>query len=104
MLESAVEIVTAVVRKERPRSGRCVNGYEYFVHGAGYTVVLPSGGQVHLDGSGEGDVFTAYDMAHFLEDSGVERGCRVAEVRDVCDELCDIGVITKAARGYVLLR
>lgn len=66
-LDSASEIVSAVLRGCGSRNGNCDNGWEYFVHGFGYTVVLPTGGQVHFDGSNEGDFFTKYDLAFFLE-------------------------------------
>jgi hypothetical protein len=63
----APAIVSAVLKGVRPRTGRCLNGLEYFVHGIGYTVVFPSGGQAHIDGGPTGDIFSVYDLSFFLE-------------------------------------
>ncbi|MFG3142179.1 DUF6896 domain-containing protein [Streptomyces sp. NPDC048211] len=100
--ESALEIVSAVRRDEIPRKGVCVNGCEYFVHGAGYTVVLPSGGQVHIDGDPEGDFFTSYDISFFLESSG---GARYGNsgVRDACEDFIDQGILRRVGVGYSLV-
>lgn len=63
----ATAIVRSVRQGDRPRNGHCANGWEYFVHGIGYTVVLPGGRQAHIDASKDGDVFTRYDIAFFAE-------------------------------------
>lgn len=68
---STSDIVSAASRGEIPRKGRCLNGWEYSIHGAGFTVTLPSRGQVHIDWSREGDYFKEYDVAFFMETSGI---------------------------------
>ncbi|MFI2224905.1 DUF6896 domain-containing protein [Streptomyces fradiae] len=100
--ETALEIVSAVRRGEISRKGICVNGYEYFVHGAGYTVVLPSGGQVHIDGDPEGDFFTSYDISFFFESSGGAR-YRNSDVRDACEDFADRGILQRVGAGYSLV-
>ncbi len=64
---SAAEIVSAVLKGRKAREGRTLSGREYFVHGIGYTVVMPSGGNVHFDSGdrGEGDVFSVHDVRFF---------------------------------------
>ncbi|MGW0363064.1 DUF6896 domain-containing protein [Streptomyces sp. NPDC002990] len=100
--ETALEIVSAVRRGEIPRKGICINGCEYFVHGAGYTVVLPSGGQVHIDGDPEGDFFTSYDISFFFESSGGARYGN-SDVRDACEDFADQGILQRVGVGYSLV-
>jgi hypothetical protein len=99
--ETALEIVSAVRRDEIPRKGVCVNGCEYFVHGAGYTVVLPSGGQVHIDGDPEGDFFTSYDISFLFESSGGARYGN-SDVKAVCEDFVDQGILRRVGVGYSL--
>lgn len=86
-MEDARSIVTAVNEKRYPRRGKCKNGYDYFVHGFGYTVVVPPEGQVHIDGGNDGDYFTVYDMALFLETSELCPSPEYAEIREGCELL-----------------
>jgi hypothetical protein len=83
---SATALVSAVLSGAVARRGTCKNGWEYFVHGVGYTVVTAAGGQVHIDGSDAGDVFSVYDIRFYLD--GI--GCAVPSVdmiRRECDRL-----------------
>ncbi|WP_143676040.1 MULTISPECIES: DUF6896 domain-containing protein [Streptomyces] len=98
-LEGASSITAAVNRKKFPRKGRCENGYEYFVHGFGYTVIVPPEGQVHVDGGSEGDYFTIYDMALFLETSGLRTDPSYSEIREGCEYLCSTGRLKKVQDG-----
>jgi hypothetical protein len=83
----APEIVSAVLAGSRPRQGLCAGGLEYFVHGIGYTVVFPDGGQIHIDGDASGDdVFSCYDMSFFLESSS-KASLSAREIQDLLDEL-----------------
>lgn len=94
-VNSAPEIVTVVLQGQRPRSGFCINGWEYFVHGVGYTVVLPSGGQVHFDGSAEGDFFTTYDVAFFTETDAQFDELDVATIRAGCEDMAERGFVCR---------
>ncbi|TNM32242.1 DUF6896 domain-containing protein [Streptomyces sedi] len=61
-------IVGAVLRGALPRAGRTGEGWEYQVHGIGYTVTLADGGDVHLDAApGGGACFRAFDVRQYLE-------------------------------------
>jgi hypothetical protein len=96
---SAPEIVAAVLHGERSRNGVCNNGWEYYVHGVGYTVVLPSGGQVHLDGSEQGDFFTAYDVSFFLEtEEGLDKIDAVT-VKAWCETMCERNLLCRAGES-----
>ena len=104
-LQSTAEIVSAVVRGEAPREGDLGNGYTYFVHGVGYTVVFPSEAQAHIDASDAGDMFTMYDVRHFLrtaEDPPMEVP-DLDEIEAACDRLVEQGVLERTRPGdYVL--
>lgn len=87
---SASELVSAVLSGVHPRRGFCSNGWEYFVHGVGYTVVMPDGAQLHIDGSNSGDVLSLYDIRFYME----SLDCVVPsidEVRRDCDLLATAG-------------
>jgi hypothetical protein len=94
-MEDARSIAAAANEKKIPRSGKCENGYDYFVHGFGYTVVIPPEAQVHIDGGSDGDYFTIYDMALFLETSGLHPSPEYAEIREGCEILCTTGELEK---------
>jgi hypothetical protein len=92
---SATEIVSAVLKGQKAREGRCVNGLEYFVHGIGYTVVTPSGGQVHYDSgdAGEGDVFSANDIRFFLETSQHMPVPAIDDIKRILNDLRSSGIV-----------
>lgn len=96
--DSASGIVAAVLQGERARNGVCDNGWEYFVHGVGYTVVVPSGGQVHFDGSVQGDFFTAYDMSFFSETVDGADKVDVATVNVWCETMCERGSLRRVGK------
>jgi hypothetical protein len=103
--ESAKDIVSAVVQGAKPRERFITGGEEYFVHGIGYTVVLPNGGQVHLDSSRNGDILSVYDIQQFFTTSLVEAAPGIDEITSSCDELCMEGLLVKAeGRKYLLPR
>jgi hypothetical protein len=87
--DSAPQIVAAVLKGEMPRNGTCINGWDYYVHGVGFTVVLPSGGQVHFDGSAYGDFFTIHDVTFFLETSEELDEIGLPLVRAWCETMCE---------------
>jgi hypothetical protein len=91
--ESAPEIVSAVLKGRKPRNGVCDNGWEYYVHGVGFTVVLPSGGQAHFDGSKQGDFFTAHDIAFFLETAEGFDEISLQAIQSSCETMCERGII-----------
>jgi hypothetical protein len=66
---SAAEIVAAVLKGTHPRAGDLSEGATYFVHGTGYTVTLPPERLVHIDSGDQGDVFSVYDLQHYLADA-----------------------------------
>jgi hypothetical protein len=102
--ESAKDIVSAVVQGEKPREGITASGEEYFVHGVGYTVVLPNGGQVHMDSSRDGgEIFSVYDMQLFFTTSLVELPPSVDVITRSCEELCMEGLLVKVEGGDYLL-
>lgn len=86
---STEEIVSAVLKGRKAREGRTLGRLDYFVHGVGYTVVVPSGGQVHFDAGelGQGDVFSAYDIKVFLETSGNASQPDVESIKQVLMDL-----------------
>jgi hypothetical protein len=94
---SAADIVSAVLKGRQDRQGRTLNGLEYFVHGIGYTVVVPAGGQVHVDSGdpGEGDVFSAYDIRLFLESSGHAPLPTIDDIRLVLNGLHSKGALMR---------
>jgi hypothetical protein len=87
--DSAPQIVSAVLKGEMPRNGSCINGWAYYVHGIGFTVVLPSGGQVHFDGSEQGDFFTVYDISFFLETAEGLDDVDQSEIIKWCNAMCE---------------
>lgn len=97
--QSAPEIVRSVLRGDQPREGVCLNGLEYLVHGVGYTVVLPSEGHVHFDGSAEGDFFTQDDVALFLTTAELCDSPDPSEVAGHLDALCIEGSLIKLRSG-----
>lgn len=90
---SCPEIVTAVLKEEMPRNGTCLNGWEYNVHGVGFTVTLPSEAQVHFDGSNQGDYFTDYDIQFFIETSEMLNEVSLPEVVESLNNLSDQNII-----------
>lgn len=88
---SASDIVAKVLRGEMPRNGLCDNGLEYMVHGVGYTVVLTSGAQVHIDSGGDSDCFTLYDLRFYLQDAETGNAPSVADLAEVCEVLSRAG-------------
>jgi hypothetical protein len=91
-VQSASAVVSAVLDGSKPRKGKCVNGWDYFVHGVGYTVVLPSEAQLHIDAGKSTDVISLYDIRFYLE----SLGCDVPELADLrgqCEALVREGVL-----------
>ena len=66
---TAGAVVEGMHRGAWPRRGTLPDGVAYFGRGIGYTVVLPDGGQVHLDASDGGDSFTVSDLMMFFRTS-----------------------------------
>lgn len=101
-VESAAEIVSAVLKGRKAREGRTLNGLEYFVHGIGYTVVMPSGGNVHFDSGdrGEGDVFSAHDIQLFLETSGHVPVPAIEEVKSTLSDLHSSGMLLRFGNRF----
>ncbi len=99
---SAADIVSAVLKGRKAREGSTLSGLEYFVHGIGYTVVVPSGGQVHFDsgGHGEGDVFSAYDIQLFLETSGRAQLPTIEGIRTILNDLHSNRMITRFGNRF----
>ena len=92
---TASEVVSEVLQGRAERNGRCHNGYEYMVHGVGYTVVFPSGAQAHIDSCGEGrDCFRIYDIQFFLEDL-VGKEFPLEAVAAACNEYAKSGRLRK---------
>jgi len=100
---SAPEIVSAVLSHSLPRSGTCSNGFDYSVHGIGYTVTLPDGGEVHLDGSRQGDCFTLYDLELYFETSSRFEEMDVEDIERECSLMTEQGVLQKIRTGVYLL-
>jgi hypothetical protein len=100
---SASAIVSEVNRGERARQGKLPDGLEYFVHGIGYTVTLPAGGQVHIDSSPDGDSLSIYDIQHFMETSGEENVPGLTAITDVCDEKVRSGELSAISEWQFLL-
>src|SRR5690606_35580889 len=96
---SVPDIVQSVLSGEMPRQGFCSNGWSYFVHGVGFTVVTPEEGQIHMDGSPEGDCFSIYDMALFLETAEMVEQVDAAEVEKQCARLAELGEIIRLRSG-----
>lgn len=91
---SAPALVSAVLSGKMERRGACVNGWQYLIHGVGYTVVTAGGGQVHIDGSDVGDVFTLYDIRSYLDSIG----CTVPGldvIRQECDRLASCQILER---------
>lgn len=101
-LASAADLVAAVLKGRKARVGRTLDGLEYFVHGIGYTVVVPSGGQAHFDSGdhGEGDVFSAYDILLFMETSGHVPLPPVDGVKAVLNDLSSEGKLMRFGNRY----
>jgi hypothetical protein len=88
----ASEVVSAVLNGSKPRQGSCVNGWGYFVHGVGYTVVLPYEAQLHIDAGDNADVISVFDLRFYLE--GVGCGAvELAVIREQCDALVSEGLL-----------
>jgi hypothetical protein len=103
--ESAKDIVLAVVQGEKAREGVIATGEEYFIHGVGYTVVLPNAGQVHVDSSRNGDILSVYDIQQFFTTSLMEEAPDIEKITIACEELCLEGLLAKAeGRKYLLPR
>jgi hypothetical protein len=100
----APEIVSAVLSHSFPRNGTCSNGYAYTVHGIGYTVTLPDGGEVHLDGSPEGDCFTVYDLELFFETSSEFHEMNIGEIERECSRMEGEGLLRKTRTGVYVLQ
>jgi hypothetical protein len=83
----AAEIVEAVLRSGKPREGETPDGWAYFVHGIGYTVILPGGGEIHIDAGRTGDTVSVHDVLGYLESVGESPTPEVAEIRSVLDAL-----------------
>ncbi|MBE1488908.1 DUF6896 domain-containing protein [Plantactinospora soyae] len=94
---SASQLTERVLRDEAIRHGHC-RGFEYSVHGVGYTVVSPGGEPVHIDSFGDKDGFTVYDIRAYLEGSG-DAVPAVDEIRFACDQLVDRGMIDRIDRA-----
>lgn len=62
-VDSAGAVVDGMHRGAWPRRGSLPDGLRYIVHGIGYTVVMPSGGLVHLDAADGGDSLTVSELA-----------------------------------------
>lgn len=90
---SCPDIVTAARKREIPRNGTCLNGWEYSIHGVGFTVTLPPKGQAHFDGSNQGDYFTDYDVQFFIETSELLNEAGLAEVVESLNNLSDQKII-----------
>jgi len=101
--ESTSTIISQVNRGEKPREGTLSNGLEYFVHGIGYTVTLPSGGQVHIDSAPEGDSFSVYDLQLFIETSGEEPVPGISAIADTCNEKVRDGELSSISEWKYLL-
>ncbi|MEV7382057.1 DUF6896 domain-containing protein [Streptomyces lydicus] len=99
----APEIVSAVLSHRLPRSGTCSNGFEYSVHGIGYTVTLPDGGEVHLDGSRQGDCFTPYDLELYFETSSKFEEMDVEDIERECSLMTRKGVLHEIRTRVYLL-
>jgi hypothetical protein len=104
-LNSTRAIVSAVNRGDKPRQGRLSNGLEYSVHGIGYTVTLPSGGEIHIDSAPDGDSFSVYDIRQFIETSGEERVPDIFEITNVFKQKVRNGELSAISeRKYLLPR
>jgi hypothetical protein len=103
-VRGASKVVADVLGGERERSGSCVGGLEYLVHGIGYTVVQPDGGQLHIDaGKDDRDVITVYDIQLFLETASPGVEVDVAEIEECCSVLAERWVLEALApRRYAL--
>jgi proline racemase len=100
---STTAIVSAVNRGEKARQGALSNDLEYFVHGIGYTVTLPSGGQVHIDSAPGGDSFSVYDIQQFIETSGEGRAPDISVIANVCEEKVRNGELLAISEWKYLL-
>jgi hypothetical protein len=100
---STTSIISAVNRGERSRQGALSNDLEYFVHGIGYTVTLPSGGQVHIDSAPDGDSFSVYDIQQYIETSGEGRAPDISVIASVCEEKVRNGELSAISEWKYLL-
>jgi len=101
--DSTSAIISAVNRGEKPRRGKLPDGLEYFVHGIGYTVSLPSGGEIHIDSAPGGDSFSVYDIQQFVETSGEERDLDTSAIANVCEGKARSGELTALSEWKYLL-
>jgi hypothetical protein len=103
-VSSTSGIVEAVLQGGMPRQGQTGDGLEYFVHGVGYTVTLPDGGEVHIDAERSGgDCFKVYDVCQYLETSGRIETCDIEQVRAVLAQQVAGGELRTAGQGYYVL-
>jgi hypothetical protein len=96
-------IISAVHRGEKPRQGTLPDGLEYFVHGIGYTIALPSGGQIHIDSAPDGDSLSVYDIQQFIETSAEERAPDISAIATVCEEKVRKGELLAMSEWKYLL-
>ncbi|MFG2532624.1 DUF6896 domain-containing protein [Streptomyces sp. NPDC048516] len=99
----APEIVSAALNHRLPRNGTCSNGFAYSVHGIGYTVTFPDGGEVHLDGSRQGDCFTLYDLEFYFETSPKFEEMTIENIERECSLMVIQGVLQEVRTGVYLL-
>ncbi|MDT7784493.1 MAG: hypothetical protein QOF58_2912 [Pseudonocardiales bacterium] len=89
---TASDVVSAVLTGSMPRQGNCANGWGYFVHGVGYTVVLPSEAQLHIDAGKDVDVISVFDLRFYLEGIGCG-ALELAAIREQCEALVVEGLL-----------
>jgi hypothetical protein len=97
----ATAAVLAVRQGLIPREGVLDDGLEYFVHGVGYTVVMPSEAQAHIDAGSAGDMFTNHDIRTYLRtaEDGQLPVLTIEEIRDATDKLSSDGKLVELIEG-----
>jgi hypothetical protein len=95
-LAGAPAIVQSVLKGAVPRQGKLRDGSEYFVHGIGYTVVSSGEGQVHIDGSDLGDLFSVHDLYFYMETSRIDPVPGIEELEAVLEGMAESGKLRKA--------
>jgi hypothetical protein len=96
----ASDIVAAVLQSRMPREGVTPDGWQYFVHGVGYTVTSPDGAEVHIDAGREGDVISAYDVRNYLQSVNVLPLPEISAIRSMLDRLVDDGLLMVRENRY----